>query len=182
MPGAPEWKARRPQPPTRDSPLRHTQIVPEILQLLASPIHRYEGRPSDGPVPAPDGELVDEIEIRAGLGIVGDRYFAQRAHRDAAVTLIASEFLPADVDLSQTRRNILLRGVAVDDMIGQTLSLDSGLGPVLLALRRRANPCAWLDVTIAPGTRADLRGHGGVRASPLTDGRLRVGPVRFSVS
>jgi hypothetical protein len=155
--------------------------VAAILQLLASPVHRYEGRPGDGPLPAPDGELVEEVEIRAGLGIVGDRYFAQRAHRDAAVTLIASESLPAGVDLTQTRRNILLRGIAVDDMIGQTLSLDSGLGPVLLALRRRANPCAWLDATVAPGTRLALRGHGGARASPLSSGRLRVGPVQVSV-
>jgi hypothetical protein len=156
--------------------------VAEILQLLASPVHRYEGRPSDGPLPAPDGELVEQVEIRAGLGVVGDRYFGQRAHRDAAVTLIASEFLPAGVGLAQTRRNILLRGIAVDDMIGQTLSLDSGLGPVLLTLRRRANPCAWLDVTIGPGTHAALRGHGGVRASPQNSGHLRVGPVRFSVT
>lgn len=153
----------------------------EILQLLASPVHRYEGRPGDGPFPTPDGELVEEVEIRADLGIVGDRYFAQRAHRDAAVTLIASEFLPAGVDLTQTRRNILLRGIAVDDMIGQALSLDSGLGPVLLALRRRANPCAWLDATVGPGTRLALRGHGGARSSPLSSGRLRVGPVHFSV-
>ncbi|HXT88999.1 MAG TPA: hypothetical protein VN714_07050, partial [Trebonia sp.] len=63
----------------------------EILQLLASPVYRYEGRPADGPAPAPAGELVEEIEIRAGMGVVGDRYFGQRAHREAAVTLIASE-------------------------------------------------------------------------------------------
>lgn len=155
---------------------------PEILQLLASPLHRYEGRPSDGPLPAPDGEIVDEVQIRAGRGIVGDRYFGQRAHRDAAVTLIASESLPAGVDLVQTRRNILLRGFAVDDCVGQTLTLDSGSGPVLLAVERRANPCAWLDVTIAPGMRAALRGHGGVRTRPLSDGMLRVGPVRITVS
>ena len=58
----------------------------EIVELLASPVHRYEGRPIDGPAPAPDGELVNEIHIRAGLGIVGDRYFGHRAHRDAAIT------------------------------------------------------------------------------------------------
>jgi MOSC domain-containing protein YiiM len=156
--------------------------VPEILQLLASPVHRYEGRPADGPLPAPAGELVEEIEIRAGMGIVGDRYFGQRAHQEAAVTLIASENLPAGADLVQTRRNVLLRGVPVDDMVGRTLTLDSGAGPVQLDVRRPARPCAWLDATIGPGTRVALLGRAGVRCVPLTDGRLRVGPVQYQLA
>ena len=41
---------------------------------------------------------------------------------------------------------------------------------------------AWLDATIAPGTRAALRGKGGVRCSPLSDGRLRIGPISVSVA
>jgi MOSC domain-containing protein YiiM len=156
--------------------------VPEIVQLLVSPVHRYAGRPADGPLPEPPGELVEAIELRAGLGIVGDRYFGRRAHRDAAVTLSAAEHLPPGADLRGTRRNILLRGVDVDALVGQLLILDSGSGPVQLALRRPANPCAWLDVTIAPDTRAALRGRGGVRCSPLTDGVLRVGPISVRVS
>ncbi len=38
--------------------------------MLASPLHRYDGRPSDGAPAAPSGELVDGNEIRAGLGVV----------------------------------------------------------------------------------------------------------------
>jgi len=151
--------------------------MPQIVQLLASPVHRYEGRPGDGPAPAPAGELVEEVRVRAGLGIVGDRYFGKAAHRDAAVTLIARESLPPGADLVQARRNILTAGIAVDDLIGSVLCLDSGDGPVCLEVRRRANPCAWMDVTIAPGARWALRGRGGIRCTPLNDGILRVGPV-----
>jgi len=151
------------------------------VQLLASPVHRFEGRPSDGPVPAPPGELVEQIEIRAGLGIVGDRYFGNPAHRDAAVTVIAAESLPEGADLTHVRRNILLRGVAVDELVGAVLVLDSGDGPVRLAVRRPANPCAWMDVTIGPGAWRSLRGKGGIRCAPLNDGRLRVGPVVATV-
>lgn len=147
------------------------------MQLLASPVHRYEGRPADGPAPAPPGELVEEVEIRAGAGIVGDRYFGHQAHRQAAVTVIASESLPAGADLTQVRRNILLEGVAVDDLVGRVLVLDSGSGPVRLRAHRPANPCAWMDATIGPGAMRALRGHGGIRCEPLTDGILRVGPV-----
>jgi MOSC domain-containing protein YiiM len=153
----------------------------EIVQLLASPVHRFEGRPADGPAPAPPGELVQEVRIREGLGIVGDRYFGKRAHSEAAVTVIARESLPPGADLTHVRRNILVAGIAVDELIGSVLVLDSGSGPVQLRVVRAANPCAWMDVTIAPGAWRALRGKGGVRCTPLTDGVLRVGPVEVTI-
>jgi MOSC domain-containing protein YiiM len=153
--------------------------VPRILELLVSPVHRFEGRPSDGPVPAPPGELVQEVRVRAGLGLVGDRYFGKTAHRDAAVTLIAQESLPAGVGLFQVRRNILVAGIPVDDLVGQVLTLDSGSGPVSFAVKRRANPCAWMDVSVGSGAFKALRGKGGIRCVPLNDGTLTVGPVSF---
>jgi hypothetical protein len=148
-----------------------------IVQLLASPIHRYEGRPSDGAIEVEVTELVDEIEIRAGLGIVGDRYFGERAHRDGAVTIMAAESLPPGADLTHTRRNVLLRGFDIDAAIGSTITLDSGAGAVALRVNRAANPCEWMNVVIGPGSRDALRGKGGVRCEPLSDGVLRVGPV-----
>ena len=154
--------------------------MPEIVALLASPVHRYIGRPQDGPAPAPPGELVDEIEIREGLGIVGDRYYGRPAHRDASVTIIAEESLPPGAGLAQVRRNILVRGIPVDELIGAVLLLDSGDGPVELKVNRAANPCAWMDATIGLGARQALRGKGGVRCRPLSSGRLRVGPVTVS--
>ncbi|WP_344619754.1 molybdenum cofactor biosysynthesis protein [Dactylosporangium salmoneum] len=153
-----------------------------ILELLASPGHRFEGRPQDGPSPAPPGELVREVRVRAGLGIVGDRYFGHPAHRDASVTVIAAESLPPGAGLAQVRRNILVAGVPVDDLVGSVLTLDSGDGPVRLHAKRPANPCAWMDVTIGPGAWRALRGHGGIRCVPLDDGLLRVGCVTFAVS
>ena len=156
-------------------------VVAEIVQLLASPVHRYVGRPSDGPAPAPDGELVETATVRAGLGLVGDRYFGRSAHRLAAVTLMAAESLPDDASLLQTRRNVLLRGVDVDALVGRTITLDCGEAPVRLRVHRPANPCAWMDVTIGPGARTALRGKGGVRCEVLSDGVLRVGPVNVVV-
>ncbi|MDO3700102.1 molybdenum cofactor biosysynthesis protein [Micromonospora sp. C28SCA-DRY-2] len=156
--------------------------MPRIVQLLASPVHRYVGRPADGPAPAPPGELVDQVQLRAGLGIVGDRYFGKPAHREASVTVIARESLPPGVDLVQVRRNVLTAGIAVDDLIGAVLTLDSGAGPVRLRVNRPANPCAWMEVTIGPGAWKALRRRGGVRCTPLDDGTLRVGPVDVTIS
>lgn len=157
----------------------------EVVQLLVSPAHRYTGRPSEGPSAAPDGELVRSAEVRGGLGLVGDRYYARPAHRDAAVTLMAAENLPLDIDpqtdLRHTRRNVLLRGVDIDAYVGTTVSLDTGSGPVLFAVRRPARPCAWMDAVIGPGAQRALRGKGGVRCTPLSDGVLTLGPAEFRV-
>jgi len=65
----------------------------EIVSLLASAVHRYEGRPSDGPRDATGREIQDSIEVRAGMGIVGDRYFGQAAHVTASVTIQSIEAL-----------------------------------------------------------------------------------------
>jgi hypothetical protein len=158
-----------------------TEVIVRVVQLLVSPVHRLAGRPADGAGPEPAGELVRRAEVREGLGLVGDRYYGQRAHRDASVTLMAEENLPAGTDLRHTRRNVLLRGVDIDSLVGSVISLDCGTGPVSFALRRPARPCAWMDVTIGPGAQRALRGKGGVRCTPLSDGVLEVGEAVLRV-
>jgi hypothetical protein len=157
----------------------------EVVQLLVSPAHRYAGRPADGAEPGPDDELVHRIEVRRNLGIVGDRYFGKPAHRNAAITIMSAENLPVDIDptvgLRQTRRNILLRGVDIDSFVGETVTLDSGEGPVTLAVNRAARPCAWMNAVIGPGGQRALLGKGGVRCTPLSDGVLTLGAASFSV-
>lgn len=160
-----------------------------VEALLASPASRYEGRPSDGPLPAPDGERHDALEVRAGHGVVGDRYAGAAAHRRAAVTLIAAEAVEAvaaelgtgPLDPRATRRNVVLRGVDVDALRGRTIVLDTGGGQVRLHAHRPASPCGWMDVVLAPGAHRALRGRGGVRCEPLSDGVLHLGPGTLRV-
>lgn len=159
----------------------------EIVALLVSPVHAFEGRPQDGPRPDPEPVARDRVAVRAGLGLVGDRYFDHRAHRNAAVTIFAAESLDAlrldpPPDPHAVRRNIVLRGFPVDDLVGQEFSLDSGDGPVRFRAHRPAHPCAWMDVVVAPGAFRGLRGHGGVRCVPLDDGVLRLGPAVLETS
>ncbi|WP_437089320.1 molybdenum cofactor biosysynthesis protein [Streptomyces sp. enrichment culture] len=161
-------------------------IEVEVRQLLVSPAHRLAGRPADGPSPGPSDERVERVAVRRGLGLVGDRYYGRPAHRDASVTIMSVERLPRDiapcVDLRHTRRNVLLEGVDIDSLVGATVTLDCGTGPVPFAVNRPARPCAWMDVTIGPGAQRALRGGGGVRCTPLGDGALTVGPARLWVS
>lgn len=152
----------------------------EVVGLLASPAHRYDGRP-DETVAGLQVQSRDRIEVRAGLGVVGDRYFGRPAHRDAAVTVIAAEGVDqvaaelgsGPLDPLATRRNVVLRGAEVEALRGQLFSLDG----VLLAGGRPANPCAWLDLVLAAGAHRGMRGRGGIRCAPRTDGVLRLGPA-----
>jgi MOSC domain-containing protein YiiM len=173
-----------------DEEARVGTVAPVAIELLlASPRSRYVGRPADGPEPATGIETHDRVELRAGLGVVGDRYFAKPAHRGASVTLLAAESLETvarllgsgPLDAAAARRNIVLRGVDVDALRGLVFSLDSGEGPVVFRANRPANPCAWMDSVLAPGAFRAMRGRGGVRCEPLTDGALRLGPAVLAV-
>jgi MOSC domain-containing protein YiiM len=136
-------------------------------------------------VPEQSADRRTSIEVRAGHGIVGDRYAGKPAHRDAAVTVLAAEAVEAlaaelgtgPLDPLLARRNVVLRGAGVEALRGALFSLDCGEGVVLLQGGRPANPCAWLDTVLVPGAHRGLRGRAGIRCAPLSDGVLRLGPA-----
>jgi MOSC domain-containing protein YiiM len=160
----------------------------EVVALVVSAVHRCEGRPRDGITARPAGappESRATVRVEAGRGIVGDRYAGRPAHRAAAVRLIGLEDLEAVADElgvprfdpALARRNVVLRGVDVGSLRGREVGIDCGDGVVRLLARRAANPCAWMDVLLAPGAHRALRGRGGLRCEPLGSGVLRVGPA-----
>ena len=163
--------------------LPHSYEV-EIVGLVASRGHRYDGRPG-GAVPEQAGDRRDEIEVRTGYGVVGDRYAGRPAHRDARLTVLAAEAVEAlaaelgtgPLDPLLARRTVVLRGAEVEALRGVEFSLDGGAGEVRLRGGRPANPCAWLDTVLAPGAHRGLRGRAGVRCAALSDGVLRLGPA-----
>jgi MOSC domain-containing protein YiiM len=156
----------------------------QIVGLVASPGHRYDGRPG-GVVPEQDGDRRQEIEVRAGHGVVGDRYAGRPAHRDAQLTLLAAEAVETlaaelgtgPLDPLLARRTVVLRGAEVEALRGEEFSLDCGSGEVRLRGGRPANPCAWLDTALAPGAHRGLRGRAGIRCAALSAGVLRLGPA-----
>ncbi|MEA5457074.1 molybdenum cofactor biosysynthesis protein [Sinomonas sp. JGH33] len=156
----------------------------EILHLLVSPEHAYFGRARDGAADVPMTDA-DRVEIVAGKGIIGDRFFGKAAHMDAAVTLIAAEALEAiagelgvaPFDPLLTRRNIVVRGAQLAPLVGEEFALESRGAVVRFWGGRPAHPCAWMDEMLAPGAHAAMRGRGGIRCRPLSDGILHRGPA-----
>ncbi|MEC5189746.1 MULTISPECIES: MOSC domain-containing protein [unclassified Arthrobacter] len=156
----------------------------EILHLLVSPAHAYFGRARDGAADVPTADA-ESVELVAGKGIVGDRFFGKAAHMDAAVTLISAEALEAmaaelgtgPFDPLLTRRNVVIRGAQLAPLLGGEFGLESRGGLVRLHAGRPAHPCAWMDRMLAPGAHAAMRGRGGIRCQPLSNGILHRGPA-----
>src|SRR4051794_27844968 len=104
----------------------------EILHLLVSPAHAYFGRARDGAAAVPTTDA-DRVELVAGKGIVGDRFFGKAAHMDAAVTLfsiealeaIAAELGTAPFDPLLTRRNVVLRGAQLAPLVGEDFAFET---------------------------------------------------------
>jgi MOSC domain-containing protein YiiM len=156
----------------------------DVLHLLVSPAHAYFGRARDGAADVPTADA-DRVEIVAGKGIVGDRFFGKAAHMDAAVTLFAVEALEAmaaeldagPFDPLLTRRNVILRGAHLAPLLGQEFVLESQGEVVRFKGGRPAHPCVWMDRMLAPGAHAAMRGRGGMRCRALSDGVVHRGPA-----
>ncbi|MEX5305655.1 MOSC domain-containing protein [Kocuria sp. CPCC 205258] len=156
----------------------------EVLHLLVSPAHAYFGRARDGAAEVPTTDA-ERVELVAGKGVVGDRFFGKAAHMDAAVTLLAVEALEAmaadlgtdPFDPLLTRRNVVLRGAHLAPLLGEEFALESQGTLVRLRGGRPAHPCVWMDRVLAPGAHAAMRGRGGLRCRPLSSGDLHRGPA-----
>jgi hypothetical protein len=127
----------------------------------------------------------DSIELQAGRGVVGDRYFngtgtfsASEKHGQA-LTLIEGEVLDAlrDEGLHLTpadaRRNIVTRGVDLNALVGQ----EFRVGAVRCVGRRLCEPCSHLQRLTGRAVLRPLVHRGGLRADILTSGVVRLGDV-----
>jgi MOSC domain-containing protein YiiM len=158
-----------------------------LEHIYISPGHNYFGKPKDGPGQHPTTD-VEEVEVRAGRGLVGDRYYGVPAHYEAQVTFIAAEVFEAllaefgrdDRTPILTRRNIVTRGANLNTLIGQEFTIDAGAGPINFLGTKPCSPCAWMDAMLGQGAHEFLRGRGGLRARVLTNGILRRGSATLT--
>ena len=71
------------------------------------------------------------------------------------------------------RRNIVIEGVPLNQLIGQPFTLDFGDQEVDFLGAKHCAPCAWMDAMLAPGAQKFLRGRGGLRARIVSSGLIR---------
>jgi MOSC domain-containing protein YiiM len=128
-------------------------------------------------------EAHDQRAVRAGRGLVGDRYadgtgtFSQPQRRGQDLTLIESESLDClaadglSVGMADARRNIVTRGINLNELIGHHFTI----GAVTCYGSRLAEPCAHLERLTSRGVLRALVHRGGIRADVLADGEIRIG-------
>lgn len=118
---------------------------------------------------------VERVRAIADHGLEGDRYFG-RGGRERQVTLIEAEAidavrLRADFAPGDARRNLVTRGVRLNELVGRTFRVG---GAVLLGIER-CDPCSRLARLTYREVTRDLRDRGGLRAQVLAGGDIRVG-------
>jgi len=128
-------------------------------------------------------QSVDEVRAIPGHGLEGDRYFNHRgtfakARPDRELTLIEAEAIEAmkselDVDygLSDSRRNVVTRGVPLNHLVGK----EFWIGEVKARGIRLCEPCKHLQQLSHEKVLPGLVHRGGLRSQILNAGTLRVG-------
>jgi len=156
-----------------------------IRQIFISPGHNYFGHHGRAPDDFPLVE-VQQVECVAGHGIRGDRFYDYRDEYKGQITFfsleifdrLAQHFGLTNRSPGALRRNVIVSGVELNDLIGEEFSIQG----VRLRGTAHCKPCYWLDQAIAPGTEEFLQGNGGLRAQILSDGVIAVGDAQLVLS
>ena len=126
-----------------------------------------------GPEESGPLQAVESVRAVAGKGLEGDRNFREGGAKPGqALTLVEAEKVE-DVGLEQgaTRRNVTVRGVQLNDLVGKTFKV----GEVECYGVELCEPCEHLQSMTRPGIIKDLVHRAGINADILTDGVIRVG-------
>ena len=124
------------------------------------------------------------VRVVAGAGIEGDRYFNAHNEPGQNITFVEAEVIEAfaqehrrAVDLSATGRNVVTRGVRLNELVGR----EFVVGSVRFRGVELCEPCLTLGEALAAPTLSPARvvkhwvHRGGLRADALTGGELYVG-------
>jgi MOSC domain-containing protein YiiM len=121
-------------------------------------------------------EAVDRVMALTNHGLDGD--WRSRQNRAGQLTLIEAEVLEEvgrvlgyPVPSGASRRQIVVRGVKLNELIGQRVHI----GAVRLFVETSCDPCSRMEKTIGAGAWAALEGRGGVRCHVLVEGEICIG-------
>ena len=126
----------------------------------------------------------ESVEVVAGAGIKGDRYFDRHDEPGQNITLIEAEEIESFIaeyqrvpDLSISNRNIVTRGVRLNDLVGKEFMV----GNIMLRGVELCEPCLGLGKALAspelPAAHVVKRllHKAGLRADALSSGLLARG-------
>lgn len=162
-------------PPPTAAALCGSRHTVRIRALHISGGHNFFGHHGRPPGDAP-AVRTDALECVAGRGIRGDRFFDYKPDYKGQITffsedvfrLLCSELNLRYADPAGTRRNVIVGGFPLADLIGRRFSLQE----VEFEGTEECRPCYWMNSSLGAGAEEWLRGRGGLRARILSDGTL----------
>ncbi len=156
----------------------------QVTHLFTSLGHDFFGRHGKG---RREYEICDqpEIELVAGRGIRGDRFFDHKENYKGQLTLfdgavwdaVKGQFSLPELPASHFRRNVVIRGVDLSSLIGESFQISD----LVFSGSEESKPCYWMNEACAPGVEEFLKGQGGLRCRIVKGGILRVGTHHLSV-
>jgi hypothetical protein len=118
------------------------------------------------------------VIVAVGIGIPDDRYAKRTGHwsdprwPDQELTFVEAELLrELQLPLESLRRNVVTRGIDLEDLIGSEFSI----GSARLRGVRRCTPCGYIERLTRPDLLRQLADRGGLRAEVIEAGEFEIG-------
>ena len=155
----------------------HLSLSARIEHIFVSPAHNYFGHYGEKAASHPAIE-VEKVLCVAGRGIHGDRFFDHKENYKGQITFFSMEVFETvceelhilDKSPSVVRRNVFVRGIDLNRLIGHAFTLQG----ISFQGTEECRPCPWMDEALAPGAERLLKKRGGLRARILSDGHLKI--------
>jgi MOSC domain-containing protein YiiM len=121
-------------------------------------------------------EVVTEINVLHN-GLENDHYAGRSGNR--SVTLIQQEHIEAirsllhreEIKAEDLRRNIVVSGINLLALKDREFKI----GTAVLKTTGLCHPCSRMEETFGEGGYNAIRGHGGINASIISPGKIKVG-------
>ena len=120
---------------------------------------------------------VDTVKVLV-KGLQGDHYSGRSGNR--SVTLIQAEHIETitsllhkkkRIDPAELRRNIVISGINLLALKGREFKI----GSAILKMTSLCHPCSRMEEILGDGGYNAVRGHGGINASVLSQGIIKLG-------
>ena len=118
----------------------------------------------------------DHVTVRSNFGIEGD--YRSDKFQIGQITLIEAEAIDTmarklgyDIPIGASRRQITIKGIKLNELIGQNLRI----GHILVRVEDKCNPCKSMETKIGPGAKDAMNDKGGIRCRIIKGGEIYVG-------
>jgi MOSC domain-containing protein YiiM len=122
--------------------------------------------------------IVDSVLVKKKSGLEGD-HFKGNLTGERQVTLIQQEHLIAvasilgekSIDPKLTRRNIMVSGINLLSLKHHQFKI----GDAILETTGICAPCSLMEENLGAGGYNAMRGHGGITARVIVEGKIKLG-------